>query len=243
VTRRVREVRPDFLFIAEAYWDLEARLLDEGIDLCYDKRLYDRLIHEDAGSIREHLGADPAWQARMVRFLENHDEPRAAATFPPDRYRASAVALMALPGAPLIYRGQLEGRRIRLPVHLGREPHEPEDEELARFWDHLLRLVDDERVRTEPWQLLVVDGWPDNPSNERLLAWRWARHVVVLNYSDLEADGLVRLGPEFEGASWTLHDGYHDEAYERDGAELAHDGLYVRLAPYDAHVFRIERRG
>jgi hypothetical protein len=241
VTRRVREKRPDFLFLAEAYWDLEARLLDEGIDLCYDKRLYDRLAHEDAPAIRGHLVADPAWQERMVRFLENHDEPRAATTFPPDRYHAAAVALMTLPGAPLLYRGQREGRRIRLPVHLGRDPVEPVDEACAAFWDRLLRLVADEGLRTGPWQLLAVEGWPDNRSNERLLAWRWARHVVVVNYSDLEADGMVRLGPELEGASWTFHDLYHDASYERDGSELARNGLYVRLAPYDAHVFRIER--
>ncbi len=241
VTRRVREARPDFLFAAEAYWDLEGRLLDEGIDLCYDKRLYDRLLHEDAGSIRQHLAADPAWQERMVRFLENHDEPRAAGAFPPDRYRAAAVALMTLPGAPLVYRGQIEGRRVRLPVHLGREPHEATDEACAAYWDRLLRLVHEEALREDPWELLAVEGWPDNASNERLLAWRWARHVVVLNYSDGEADGRVMLGPTFEGATWAFNDVWHDEAYERDGTDLARDGLYVRLAPYDAHVFRVDR--
>ena len=37
---------PDFVFMAEAYWDLEWALQQQGFDYCYDKRLYDRLVHE-----------------------------------------------------------------------------------------------------------------------------------------------------------------------------------------------------
>jgi hypothetical protein len=32
------------LFLAEAYWDLEWSLLQQGFDYCYDKRLFDRLV-------------------------------------------------------------------------------------------------------------------------------------------------------------------------------------------------------
>src|SRR3954449_4519292 len=78
---RVRAVHPDLLFIAEAYWGMEWTLQQQGFDLCYDKRLYDRLAHESAESVRGHLEADPAYQERLLRFIENHDEPRAAATF------------------------------------------------------------------------------------------------------------------------------------------------------------------
>ena len=73
---------PEFRFIAEAYWDLEWELQQQGFDFCYDKKLYDRMEHGDAESVRLHLLADRAYQERMVRFIENHDEPRAAATFP-----------------------------------------------------------------------------------------------------------------------------------------------------------------
>ena len=69
------------LFIAEAYWDMEWALQQQGFDLCYDKRLYDRLVHGTAESVRGHLQGDAAYQERLIRFIENHDEPRAAATF------------------------------------------------------------------------------------------------------------------------------------------------------------------
>ena len=147
---------------------------------------------------------------------------------------------MTLPGVPLLYEGQLEARRVRTPMHLGRSPVEPRDEETAEFWDGLLRLVADEGVRTGAWRLLDVDGWPDNRSNERLLAWRWDRHVVVVNFTGAVADGLVQLGPELAGASWTLRDVYGDRVFERDGDELASRGLYVLLDPFDAYILRLE---
>ena len=37
--------------MAEAYWDMEWTLQQQGFDLCYDKRLYDRLVHENAESV------------------------------------------------------------------------------------------------------------------------------------------------------------------------------------------------
>ena len=44
---------------------------------------------------------------KSARFLENHDEPRAAATFEPE-HRAAAVFTF-LSRAPFIHQGQMEG--------------------------------------------------------------------------------------------------------------------------------------
>ena len=124
----VKARHPGFIFMAEAYWDLEWELQQQGFDFCYDKRLYDRLEKGDAESVRLHLTADAAYQRRLVRFVENHDEPRAAAAFPAKRLRAAAVAALTLPGARLLHEGQFEGRRVRLPVFLRRRPDEAADE-------------------------------------------------------------------------------------------------------------------
>ena len=43
----MRAVHPDFLFAAEAYWDMESELQNQGFDFCYDKRLYDRIVAQD----------------------------------------------------------------------------------------------------------------------------------------------------------------------------------------------------
>ena len=116
-------IRDDFTWIAEAYWDMEFALMQQGFDLCYDKRLYDRLAHEDAAAVRGHLQADLDYQRRLVRFIENHDEPRAATAFGP-RARAAAVVMSTVPGARLYHDGQFDGLRTKIPVFLARGPVE-----------------------------------------------------------------------------------------------------------------------
>jgi hypothetical protein len=240
VVRRVKAEHPGFLFLAEAYWDLESRLFDQGIDRCYDKRLTDRLAADDAASLRGHLHADPDWQARLVRFLENHDEPRSAAVFPFPRLRAAAIVLLTLPGTILLFEGQTQGRRVRTPVHLARAPDEQPDPQIEALWSELLPLAADEKVRSGSWRALQIDGWPDNQSCANLVAWRWDDHLVVLNYADARSDGRVRLDERAAGR-WTFVDLLDGAVYERAGAELDADGLYVALEPYGAHLFRVER--
>ena len=122
---RVKQAHPDLLLMAEVYWDMEWTVQQQGFDLCYDKRLYDRLVHESAESVRGHLEAHPGYQERLIRFIENHDEPRAAATFGVDQARAAALVISTLQGARLYHDGRLEGRHTRIPVQLGRGPDEP----------------------------------------------------------------------------------------------------------------------
>ena len=138
VIEAVKARHPDFVFIAEAYWDMEYALQQQGFSYCYDKRLYDRLVHEGADSVHGHLTADTGYQDRLVRFIENHDEPRAAATFPPGKARAAAVATLGQTGARLVHEGQLEGRRVQLPVFLARRPDEEPDADLRAFYERLL---------------------------------------------------------------------------------------------------------
>jgi glycosidase len=116
---------PEFKFMAEAYWDLEWELQQQGFDFCYDKKLYDRLEHDPAESVRLHLCAGQAYQDRLVRFIENHDEPRAAAAFMPAKGRAAAVTVATLPGARLLHEGQFEGRKVRLRFSSGAVPLSP----------------------------------------------------------------------------------------------------------------------
>jgi len=122
VIAAVKAAHPGFVFLAEAYWDLEWALQQQGFDHCYDKRLYDRLVHDGAEQVHGHLTAETAYQDRLVRFIENHDEPRAAATFPPEKARAAAVTTLTQTGARLVHEGQLEGRKVQLPVFLSRRP-------------------------------------------------------------------------------------------------------------------------
>ena len=130
----IKRRHAEFKFVAEVYWDMEFALQQAGFDYTYDKRLYDRLVAQTATPVREHLMADPAFQDHSMRFLENHDEPRAAATFPPPVHKAAAVVALLARGLRFIYEGQLEGRKVHVSMHLGRRPAEPVDQDLLAFY-------------------------------------------------------------------------------------------------------------
>ena len=119
---KVREKHPDFVFMAEVYWDLEWVLQQQGFNYTYDKRLYDCLRELHARPVREHLWADMDYQQKSARFLENHDEPRAAATFTDDVHQAAAVLTYLSPGLRFFHQGQLQGWPKKVSVHLCRGP-------------------------------------------------------------------------------------------------------------------------
>jgi hypothetical protein len=193
----VRAKQPDLVFIAEAYWDMEWTLQQQGFDFCYDKRLYDRLAAGEVGQIRSHLSADRHYQQRLVRFIENHDEPRAAATFGYQKARAVAVTFATAPGAKLFHEGQFEGYRVRLPVFLRRRPEEVPDRDLRVFYKTLLQTIRSADFRDGEWKLCERIGLPDNGSYLNVVAWCWEkeadRHLIVVNLSDVRSQARVKL--------------------------------------------------
>jgi len=242
----IRRAHPDFRFIAETYWDLEWELQQKGFDFCYDKRLYDRLEHDNAESVRLHLCADLVYQEKLLRFLENHDEPRAAAAFSPAKHRAAAVAIGTLLGARLFHEGQFEGRKVRLPVFLGRRPEEPADRELQAFYAKLLTAINAPIFRDGNWKLCGRSGWADNSSFQNLVAWSWVRdddrRLIVVNLSDSAVQARVQVPWEgVSGTTWRLIDALSDATYDRDGDEIAALGLYVELQPWGYGLFQCRR--
>src|SRR5580704_15169725 len=239
----VKRAHPNFLFIAEAYWDLEWELQQHGFDFCYDKRLYDRLEHEDAESVRLHLCADLEYQDKLLRFLENHDEPRAASAFPGAKEKAAAVTISTLPGARMFHEGQFEGRKVRLPVFLARRPDETVDQDLQAFYRKLLKAINKPVFRTGDWTLCERSGWPDNSHFLNLVAWNWThdsgRYLIVVNLSDIKSAGHVHLPwTEGGGRTWLLTDLLSDVVYERSGSEMISPGLFVELEPWRYNVFQ-----
>jgi hypothetical protein len=241
VIEAVRERSSDFVFLAEAYWDLEYALQQQGFDYCYDKRLYDRLLHDGADSVHGHLTAESTYQDRLVRFIENHDEPRAAFAFPPGQARAAAVAALGQTGARLVHEGQLDGRRVQLPVFLARRPDEERDADLRAFYERLLGGLRDGVFRRGVWQLGDRSGWDGNESWHDLLVWGWrdreARKLIVVNLGGARAEGHVSLRwDDLRGRMWRLADALGDAVYERSGDDLR-DGLYVALEPWSSNLF------
>ena len=244
----VKAQHPGFAFIAEVYWGLEGVLLQQGFDWTYDKTLYDRIGEGDVQKIRDHLRAPLTYQKRTVRFIENHDEPRAMTSFGLEKSRAAAALLCTLPGAVLLHDGQLAGRKIKLPVQIKRQPDEPIDESLRAFYGQLLSEARSAIYQTGEWRLFDVQpSFQGNDTNANLLACGWQdgaeRRLIVVNLTGAWSHGIVKLGA-WDGVSssdWCLHDVLADVYYYRPAHQINGGGLYVELKPYTAQVFRFER--
>jgi glycosidase len=246
-TQVVREKNPEFCFMAEVYWDMEWTLQQQGFDYTYDKRLYDRLRDGHARPVREHLYAGLDFQSKMARFLENHDEPRAAATFSPEVQEAAAVITFLSPGLRFFHQGQFEGRKMRISPHLGRAPEEPINERSKRFYDQLLAVLRHSAVRDGQWQLLeCVPAWEENWTWDCFLAFAWQgengeRLLAVVNYAPNQSQCHVRLPfADLGDKQWRLQDQLGDALYDRDGNELRYKGLYIDAAPWHRSIFSLK---
>lgn len=239
----VKKASPNFIFIAEVYWDLDWTLQQLGFDFTYDKRFYDRLFFDSPVSVRDHLKAEPAYRDKCLRFLENHDEERATVSFGKNKSRAAATITATVPGLRFFQEGQLEGRRIRTPVHLRREPKEPVDPVIADHYRRLLRYVKGPVTHEGEWMLLETrPPWERNETYQAIIVWLWGYtsewKLVAVNYSLIRAQAYIRI-PEFlyRQNFIQFRDILTDKTYERTGEELFQKGFYVDLQPWQAHLF------
>ncbi|NWF71117.1 MAG: alpha-amylase [Chloroflexi bacterium] len=240
VISHVKDAAPDFLFIAEAYWGLEFTLQQQGFDYTYDKVLYDRIAEGSIEKVYDHLNAIHEFQKRSVRFVENHDEPRANAHFGEAKTRAATALICTLPGMALLHDGQLEGRRVKLPVQLARQPEEALNGTLRSYYQALLQETRAPIYQQGEWQLFdMVNGG--------LLAYGWrsadAARLIIVNLKGEAQQGIVNLGgwDWLSAATWELRSVLGSSRTTRAGKELVKSGLAVEVEPYTAIIYHVER--
>ena len=233
--------------MAEVYWDLEHQLLRQGFDYTYDKRLYDRLANGEIGAIKSHLVADVDFMRANIRFIENHDEPRAMEVFGEDRQRPAAALICSLPGATLLHQGQLSGRRIKLPVQINRGVEEKSHPLLARFYRRLLNEVRSEVYRAGRWQLREPQAiHSDDRSHANLIAYTWqydeTRRLVIINLSSEWSRARLDLSDWrwLAGLRWRLCDALSESFVFHDGDSVLQDGLLLEVPPTSAQILRFD---
>jgi glycosidase len=248
VIPQVRQKYPGFMFLAEVYWDLEWTLQQQGFDFTYDKRLYDRLRERRASPVREHFLSGLDYQDKLTRFLENHDEPRAATVFPIQVHKAAAALTFLSPGMRFFHQGQLLGRRVKIPVQLCRAPSEPVDADLQAFYDRLLSILRHPALRDGDWQLLLcIQAEDGNRTREDCIAFSWQtqefqRLLVAVNFAPEPSQCTVRLPfNDLDGGLWVLTDLVSTISLVREGNELATSGLHLDMPGWGYHVFELRR--
>jgi glycosidase len=235
---------PEFIWIAEAYSDSEWALQQLGFNFTYDKRLYDRLRDGFVRDVYLHLKAEWEFQTRSVRFLENHDEARAAAVFGKSRLPAVAVLASTVPGMHFFNDGQLEGFRTQLVVQLARAQEETVDAEVQRIYERLLKIIDAPEFHGTGWKLLEPKDSGDH-TNSDLIAYMWrgegSTKLVAVNLGNATATGRIYFSEDLLSTpTLRFDDLLNNTTYDRKSSDLKHWGLFIKLNSFGAHVFDVK---
>lgn len=246
-TKTVKAAHPNFTFIAEVYWDMEWDLQERGFDFTYDKRLYDRLRAGQSLETRDHLKADLNYQNRMARFLENHDEPRAATSFDAGKHQAAACITFLSPGMKFFHQGQFEGCRKRISPHLIRGPKEEHNAKINSFYCQLLKIFKAPVLHDGDWGLCQIDrAWTENWTAECFVSFAWRSKqsndalIVVANYADHPSQCYLRI-PISDCKKVQFCDQLSDITYTRSAEEISAKGLYLDLPAWGRHIFEVHQ--
>lgn len=235
-----------FLFMAEAYWGLEERLLALGFDYTYDKELYDAVVRGEAAAVGHRLQNAPShFVESSVHFLENHDEPRIASVLSPTEQRVAAWLVLALPGMRFLHDGQLAGACIQNPVQLSRRRREVSRPEIENMYGELLSALRRSVVGRGRFQLLSPrEAWAGNQTAQNIILVQWQDQppgfdLAVINLAPHRSQCYAPLSIErLDAADWSMRDLLGPEKYRRNGAELRERGLFLDLPENGAQLFQ-----
>lgn len=221
----IRQKHPNFLFMAEVYWNMDFMLQQQGFNYTYDKTLYDRLFEAEVDELRTHLLADIRFLRHTVHFLENHDEPRAASAYGVEKSHALAPLICTVPGAVLLHDGQFEARRVKLPVQINRQPNEPLDLKLHAFYKRVLAEATHPVYTDGEWHLFTPIGAP-------VLAYGYRRddeyRLVVVNLHGHDTQATIDLTAW--GTHWSATDALSGlRAVTNSGQLTLHVARYTAL--------------
>jgi hypothetical protein len=243
---KIKAGYPNFVFMAEVYWDLEWKLQQQGFAYTYDKRLYDRLHYQQAQSVRDHFKAALSYQQKSTRFLENHDEPRAATTFPDNVHQAAAILTFFCLGLRFFHQGQLQGWRTKVSVHLCHFPEQVVDLNLQRFYHNLLQVLNQDLFRQGNWQLLQANpAWEGNWTWSCFIAFAWQsqegkRAIAVVNYAPTQSQCYLTMPwSDLPHPTYQLRDLMGTVEYNRNSESLLISGLYLDMPAWGYHVFEL----
>ena len=222
---------------------MEWTLQQQGFDYCYDKRLYDRLVSGPAQSVRGHLQAAADYQERLLRFIENHDEPRAADTFTPEQARAAAVVMSTLAGRPPVSR-----RPARRAPHA--HPGVPRARPRAARRRGAARVLRDAAAARSPTPTCATASGScasaaAGPTTTAPTSWSPGAGAPTAGGTSSSSTSPARKRQarvrlpwgDLAGRTWQLRNALDgDDAFERDGDELRDEGLYVAMRPWEPYL-------
>jgi hypothetical protein len=181
---------------------------------------------------------------KSIRFIENHDEERAATKFGKEKSLAAGVVISTIKGMKLFYDGQLEGKRVKLPVQLGKEPEERISQRVRTYYKKIFEITNNDIFRRGNWTMLeTVPAGEGNISYSNFFSWIWdyknELRIVVINYSAATAQCRLQINIDSDRENVTLLDLIAGDKYFRSVKEIKSPGLFIELKGYHSHLFSV----
>ena len=239
----VKHRHPGFLFLAESYWNKEWELQQQGFDFTYDKPFYDYLSSAPVNveKLTGHMMAQWEYQKHLCRFIENHDEPRAAENIGLNN-KAADLVLLTAPGMHLVHQDQMEGYRLKIPVQLLKQAPEPEDGELEKLYKTLFRLQKSQLFQNGQIEKLDLNG----VSNSHCFGFhRFTEdeHAYVLANFNATGIAIEFYHPSLDlVAVDTLELLTTASDNKNDDIEFTENAIQVSLAPHEGIVITFRKR-
>jgi len=236
----------DVQFLGEVYNPWQTKLQQVGFDFTYDKTLYDNLAGGNLDNIRIYITTTPLnFHQHSAHFVENHDEPRAAAFFGSNmRADAANAVSMTLPGMRFYFLGQENGLFNKLDVHLRRATTEADHPGVPQYYRAFIAAVAKPVFHLGTWNYRNVGG---SGLSWRLMAWEWVYNsekvLAVINYSDRQGQGSIvcpLAQPVGGNDTIPVTELLTGTVYPRSAKEMSTSGLYVIVNPWAVQLFQYD---
>jgi hypothetical protein len=141
----------------------------------------------------------------------------------------------------LYHQGQLEGRKIKLPVQFRRTAPENPNPDIEALYYKILSIISQEVFHSGQWQLLEVMSDGDD-TFRNFVAYLWksdsAMKLVAVNLGRDVSRGRISLKDIVDrGKQYVLFDELNDREYVRSGGAMTDPGLHIVVEGYRAHIF------
>lgn len=263
VVDRVAAEVPDTLLLAEAFWLMESYFVRTlGMHRVYNSAFMHMMKQEDNAKYRQllkkTLAFNPEILKRFVNFMNNPDEATAVEQFGKgDKYFGVAVLLATLPGLPMFGHGQVEGFQEKYGMEYRRAYLQEEVDRgfVAHHEQLIFPLLHRRALFSGAEHFVLYDFATDGRVNEDVLAFSnrrgEQRALVVYHNRPVKTGGWLHDAcPESArtlaaglalssggGTFYRFRDHCSGLHYLRTAEELAGQGLFVSLQPYQACVF------
>ncbi len=228
VIKTIKSSFPNFKFYAEVYWNREKDLLDLGFDATYNKNLYDSMVENQFLSIYDQMKNTGAYQTSIpneIRFLENHDEKRAKATFSSKTPIYFSILCFS-EAVHLFHYGQSFGFSKKIPVQMISVDEDKIDIELFEFYKRTFHILNN-RIGMVFIQKLSYTEF----NSKELLALQIKsdsqKEIFIFNPNSCEVSGFLYLDEVIE--SEEIHEIIEDKRYKQDPLIRKKSQLYFKL--------------